>query len=74
MSYRWAKFAVAGIALAILIVAPILYSRSLPDRTPPTALLDPIPVITTTVQQNDVPIVLTGLGTATALNAATIHS
>lgn len=74
MSYRWAKFAVAGIALAILIVAPILYSRSLPDRTPPTALVDPIPVIATTVQQNDVPIVLTGLGTVTALNAATIHS
>lgn len=34
----------------------------------------PIPVIATTVQQHDVPIVLTGLGTVTALNTATVQS
>ena len=34
----------------------------------------PVPVIATTVQQHDFPIVLTGLGTVTALNTATIRS
>jgi membrane fusion protein, multidrug efflux system len=36
--------------------------------------VQPIPVIATKVQQHDVPIILTGLGTVTALNTATIHS
>ena len=34
----------------------------------------PIPVIATKVEQHDVPIILTGLGTVTALNTATVHS
>ncbi len=34
----------------------------------------PVPVVTAPVQQRDVPIVLTGLGTVQALNAATIRS
>jgi multidrug efflux system membrane fusion protein len=34
----------------------------------------PIPVIATTVQQRDFPIVLTGIGNVTALNSATVRS
>src|SRR5215471_7990424 len=34
----------------------------------------PVPVIATTVQQHDFPIVLTGIGTVTALNTATVRS
>ena len=34
----------------------------------------PVPVIATTVQQRDFPIVLTGIGTVTALNTATVRS
>jgi multidrug efflux system membrane fusion protein len=44
------------------------------DQAPAAAALQPVPVIAATVQQHDVPIVLTGLGTVTALNTATIHS
>ena len=34
----------------------------------------PVPVIATTVQQHDFPIVLTGIGNVTALNSATVRS
>ena len=34
----------------------------------------PVPVIATTVQQRDFPIVLTGIGNVTALNSATVRS
>jgi multidrug efflux system membrane fusion protein len=74
VTHRWTKFAGAGAALAMVIAGALIYSRTDRDRAPPAAGVTPIPVIATTVQQNDVPIVLTGLGTVTALNTATIHS
>ena len=52
----------------------VIYSRQDRDRAAAPAAPQPIPVIATTVQQHDVPIVLTGLGTVTALNAATVRS
>jgi multidrug efflux system membrane fusion protein len=53
----------------------VVYSRSHRDSAPEAAAeLRPVPVIATTVQQRDVPIILTGLGTVTALNTATVHS
>jgi multidrug efflux system membrane fusion protein len=74
MTHRWTKLTVAGVALLIAIAGVLVYSRADRDRAAPAMGIAPIPVIATTVQQNDVPIVLTGLGTVTALNAATIHS
>jgi multidrug efflux system membrane fusion protein len=44
------------------------------DATTPVPPPLPVPVIATTVQQHDFPIVLTGLGTVTALNTATVRS
>lgn len=63
-------------AVVILIAAGVFYWRSERDRAAPTtaAADPPIPVIATTVQRHDVPIVLTGLGTITALNTATVRS
>jgi multidrug efflux system membrane fusion protein len=45
-------------------------------RTPSSAIEPPapVPVIATTVQQRDFPIVLTGIGNVTALNSATVRS
>jgi membrane fusion protein, multidrug efflux system len=73
MKYRWPRFAVPGIAFGVLILGLIFYLRSDRDRAPATLPVDPVPVIATTVQQQNVPIVVTGLGTVTALNTATIH-
>src|SRR6478752_7072685 len=43
-------------------------SVAMPEPAPP------VPVIATTVQQRDFPIVLTGIGNVTALNTATVRS
>lgn len=73
MSGVWTK---AGFTTAVIVALAvgIFYARS--DRADPaeTPKVEPIPVIATNVQQRDVPIILTGLGTVTALNTATIHS
>jgi len=64
-----------GFACAVVVAlagALILYSRSGPRRA--SAPIPPVPVIAATVQRQDVPIVLTALGTVTALNAATVRS
>ena len=42
------------------------------SKTPPKP--PPVPVVTATVQQRDVPLILTGIGIVQALNAATIRS
>jgi multidrug efflux system membrane fusion protein len=68
------KIGLAGIAVALLAVGIVVYSRSDRDQAPEAAAPQPIPVIATTVQQRDMPIILTGLGTVTALNTATVHS
>jgi hypothetical protein len=56
------KIRSVGVALAMLIAGVLIYARTDRDRAPPATGVTPIPVIATTVQQNDVPIVLTGLG------------
>jgi len=74
MRQRWAKIGLAGIAIALLAVGIVVYARSDRDQAPEAATLQPVPVVATTVQQHDVPIMLTGLGTVTALNTAAVHS
>jgi hypothetical protein len=61
-------------SIALVTAGVLLWFRSDRDLAPATVAPDPIPVIATSVQQHDVPIVLTGLGTVAALNTATIHS
>jgi multidrug efflux system membrane fusion protein len=74
MSGGWMKVGLTGAAIVVLAIGIFVYARS--DRAHPAdaPTTQPIPVIATKVQQRDVPIILTGLGTVTALNTATIHS
>ncbi len=74
MMRRWTKLGLASIAVALLAGGIIAYLRSDRDQAPAAAAPQPVPVIATTVQLHDVPIVLTGLGTVTALNTATVRS
>jgi membrane fusion protein, multidrug efflux system len=69
-----AKIGLAVIAIALLAAGIAVYLKPDRDQTPEAAAPQPVPVIATTVQRRDVPIILTGLGTVTALNTATIHS
>jgi membrane fusion protein, multidrug efflux system len=71
---RWTKLGLACVALAFLAGGIALYSRRDQARAPAAIATSPVPVIAATVQQHDFPIVLTGLGTVTALNTATIRS
>jgi membrane fusion protein, multidrug efflux system len=71
---RWTKLGLACVAVAFLAGGIALYSRRDEARAPAAIPPSPVPVIAATVQQHDFPIVLTGLGTVTALNAATIRS
>ena len=72
--HRWVKSVLLALVIALVAVGMIAYSRSKSDEAPaPNANL-PVPVIATTVQQHDVPIILTGLGTVTALNTATVRA
>ena len=71
----WTKVGVTGAAIVALAAGTVVYFRSERDQAAlAPAALQPVPVIATTVQQHDVPIVLTGLGTVTALNTATVGS
>ena len=74
MGGRWKRLGLTGTAVLLLAGGIVLYSRR--DREPEAASAtpQPVPVIATTVQQRDVPIILTGLGTVKALNAATVRS
>jgi membrane fusion protein, multidrug efflux system len=67
------RVATLGALTALLAAGTIVYSRS-PRVEGPPAAPQPIPVIAAKVRQQDVPIILTGLGTVTALNTATIRS
>jgi multidrug efflux system membrane fusion protein len=60
-----------AVLLAGAIAAYVRQDRRQAPAMPPPAA---IPVILTQVQQRDVPIVLTGLGTVTALNTVTVRS
>jgi multidrug efflux system membrane fusion protein len=64
---------IATVSVALLAAGVTIYSRSKRDEAPPAAT-QPVPVIAVKVRQHDVPIILTGLGTVTALNSATIRS
>jgi membrane fusion protein, multidrug efflux system len=65
--------ALGAIAFVALLAGIVVYSRSqrAEDRS---AAPQPVPVIAAQVGRHDVPILLTGLGTVTALNTATIRS
>ena len=67
------KIAVVGVFVALLAAGIIVYSRSQRNEAAAPST-QPVPVIATKVRQGDVPIILTGLGTVTALNTATIRS
>src|SRR5215813_2494398 len=67
------KITIVGTFIALLAAGIIVYSRSKRDEVPP-ASPQPVPVIAVKVRQHDVPIMVTGLGTVTALNSATIRS
>lgn len=63
--------------LAVLICCSIAagaYVELQSKPAPATPAPPPVPVVTAPVRQQDVPIVLTGLGTVQAFNAATIRS
>ena len=71
----WTKVGLAGAAIVALSAGTVTYFG--PDRdqaAPAPAAVQPVPVIATTVEQRDVPIILTGLGTVTALNTAMVGS
>jgi multidrug efflux system membrane fusion protein len=74
MSGGWSKVALTGAAIVALAVGIFVYARSHRADPAEAPAIQPIPVVATNVQQHDVPIILTGLGTVTALNTATIHS
>jgi multidrug efflux system membrane fusion protein len=74
MSGRWTNVGLTGAAILALAVGISGYAGSDRDRAAEAPAIQPIPVIATKVLQHDVPIILTGLGTVTALNTATIHS
>ena len=67
------RIAIVGVFIAILAAGTIVYSRS-QRHEDVAAGPQPVPVIAAEVRQHDVPIILTGLGTVTALNSATIRS
>src|SRR5690242_20742482 len=67
---------VAGFLMIVVVSGAYLGWRYF-AHSPGAATPDPIPrvpVIATTVEQQDFPIVLTGIGTVTALNTATVRS
>ncbi len=71
---RWANYTFGGVAIALSAAGLWFYEQSKGDPTPSTTASQPVPVIAVAVQQRDMPITLTGLGTVTALNTAAIHS
>jgi multidrug efflux system membrane fusion protein len=74
MSGGWTKVGLVGAAIVALAVGIFVYERSDRVHTADASAVQSVPVIATNVRQHDVPIILTGLGTVTALNTATIHS
>ena len=75
MRRGWAQFALAAVAVALVTGGIVLFSRRDRDQPPAAAAPpQPIPVIATTVQQHDVPIVLTEFRALTALNTARVQS
>jgi membrane fusion protein, multidrug efflux system len=72
---RWAKLLPAIVTVALLGGGATLYLRHVEEQAPAaTPAPPPVPVIAATVQQQNFPIVLTGIGNVTALNTATVRS
>ena len=72
---RRLRLGLAAAAVVIVAAGGAAYLKSgRLEAAPEAAAPQPVPVIAATVQRKDVPIVLTGLGTVTALNAATVRS
>lgn len=69
---RWLTTALALAALGAVGFG--LHGRTGPVPTRETASPAPVPVVTGSVAQHDVPLVLTGIGTVQALNTAAIRS
>src|SRR6266513_328047 len=70
------SYVVAGLVMIVVATAAYLGWQHLahsPGAAPP-APAPAVPVIATTVQQHDFPIVLAGIGTVTALNTAAVRS
>ena len=74
MRREWKEVGLAGAAFVALAIGIFVYSRSERNHSAEAPAIQPIPVIATTVQQHDVPIILTGLGTVIALNTAMVGS
>jgi multidrug efflux system membrane fusion protein len=74
MSVGWTKIWLPGAAIVALAIGTFIHTGSDRAKSADASAVQPIPVIATKAQQHDVPIILTGLGTVTALNTATIHS
>ena len=64
---------IATVSVALLAAGVTIYSKPKRIGDPPAAA-QPVPVIAVQVRQHAVPIILTGIGTVTALNTATIRS
>jgi multidrug efflux system membrane fusion protein len=63
------------VAVVLLAGGLTVYFRHVEERAPvATPPPPPVPVIATTARQHDFPIVLTGIGTVTPLNTATVRS
>src|SRR6266851_10197287 len=77
-NHRGRRHLLAGLVMILVASAGYLgwqhFAPSPRDATMAVPPPLPVPVIATTVQQHDFPIVLTGIGTVTALNTATVRS
>jgi membrane fusion protein, multidrug efflux system len=77
-NHRGRRHLLAGLVMILVASGGYLgwqhFAPSPRDATMPVPPPLPVPVIATTVQQHDFPIVLTGIGTVTALNTATVRS
>jgi multidrug efflux system membrane fusion protein len=74
MSGRSTKVGLPRAAIVALAIGILVFAGSDRAELADAPAVQTVPVIATKVQQHDVPIILTGLGTVTALNTATIHS
>jgi multidrug efflux system membrane fusion protein len=75
VTWRLAKLVMPVVVVVLLGGGGTVYFRHVEQRAtvaaPPPP---PIPVVATSVQQHDFPIVVTGVGNVTALNTATVRS
>jgi len=74
MSGGWTKVGLTGAAIVALAIGIFVYAGADRASVADAPAVQAVPVVAAKVQQHDVPIILTGLGTVTALNTATIHS